>query len=516
MRARVVLAVALAALGLLSLPSPPLAQSPAVRREVRVGLGGVPAGLEPVTALDGAPALVARNVLDTLVAYREGTSEVEPALATRWSVSRDGLAWSFVLREGVRFHDGSPLTAHDAAASFQRHLAAATPPAPAAAPVWAALLRGVPGVVREVRAADARTVEFLLVQPYAPLLTVLAHPGLGIVRTVTMADGGTRLVGTGPFRVADTAPGRLVLEAVPGSWRGPPRASRVVLIDVPSEERAEAELDAQALDVWLPPGPPRRTEGAVSAPGLRVGFLAFQTARAPFARRPLRQAVAGAVDPALLALALDRAAVPLPTFLPPGVWGRREALPALGATRKTIAALLKDGGWRDDLRPTLLVGGDAGPVNLPRLAESLQAMLEAAGMTVQPRLEPAAAASQARDRGEYDLALAEATVVAGDPHFLLYPLSTAEGTGHDARARNYSFYRNPRLDDVLVRASQLAFRPERQRLYLRAQAMLAEEVPWIPLYVHLQWAVARPEVRGLRLHPTGYHRLAPLALEGPP
>jgi ABC-type transport system substrate-binding protein len=111
------------------------------------------------------------------------------------------------------------------------------------------------------------------------------------------------------------------------------------------------------------------------------------------------------------------------------------------------------------------------------------------------------------------MALAEATVVGGDPHLLLFPLSTSEGVKPGARVRNFSFYRNPRLDDVLIRASQLSFRPERQKLYARAQAALADELPWIPIYVRLVWAVARPELRGLRLHPTGFHRLDGLFLE---
>ena len=73
---------------------------------------------------------------------------------------------------------------------------------------------------------------------------------------------------------------------------------------------------------------------------------------------------------------------------------------------------------------------------------------------------------------------------------------------------NFSYYRDRHLDDVLIRASQLSFRPERQRLYQRAQAMLADELPWVPVYLRLQWALARPEVRGLRLHPTGFHRFS--------
>jgi ABC-type transport system substrate-binding protein len=109
--------------------------------------------------------------------------------------------------------------------------------------------------------------------------------------------------------------------------------------------------------------------------------------------------------------------------------------------------------------------------------------------------------------------LSEAVVTGGDPHFLLYPLSTSEGAEKGPRATNLSFYRSPRVDDVLIRASQLSSRSERQRLYQRAQAMLADDMPWIPLYVRLVWAVPRPEVRGLRLHPSGLHRLSTVWLE---
>src|SRR6267378_182884 len=87
------------------------------------------------------------------------------------------------------------------------------------------------------------------------------------------------------------------------------------------------------------------------------------------------------------------------------------------------------------------------------------------------------------------MVLLEVWVEAGDPHFLLYPLSSTEGASKGAGAVNMSFYRNRALDDLLVRASQVSFRPERQRLYARAQSIMAEEV------------------RNLRLHPSGNPRL---------
>lgn len=491
----------------------PIPPSPPARKNVRIGVVGLPPTLDPTAALEGAGPLIARQVFDTLVGYRESSTDVEAALALRWSVARDGLTWSFTLRDGARFHDGTPLTAKEAAASFERWLKPEGRPAGGGA-VWAALLRGVPGVVKDVRAADARTLQFVLTQPYAPLLTVLAHPGFGVTKPAIAADGSAVLIGSGPYRLAEIAPGRMVLDAAGPHWSGGARAERLTFVEVGSDEQAEAEIDARGLDVWFPPGPPRRTEGTLSIPGLRVGYLALQTEKAPFSKKKIRQAVAAALDPPLIGLALGRAAVPLLSFLPPGVWAAREGPPVIGGSRQTIAALLREGGGIPGKPATLLVPvGEPTPVNRAKLAESIQVMLQASEIGVQLRVEPADAARSASQAGAHDLLLGEALVAGGDPHFLLYPLSTSEGAEKGARASNLSFHRSPRLDDVLIRASQLSFRLERQRLYQRAQAMLADDVPWIPLYVRLLWAVARPEVRGLRLHPTGAHRLSTVWIE---
>lgn len=475
------------------------------RREVRIGVVGVPSALDPAAGLDGTLPLVARHVFDTLVTYREGSTDVDAGLATRWAVSRDGLTWSFTLRDNARFHDGTPVTAAEVAASFARHLRPEVEVPPGLA--WSALLRGNPGVVKDVRAADPRTVQIVLNQPYAPLLTVLAHPALGITRRATV-DGASRLIGSGPYRPVDASAGRLALEAVPGHWAGPSRTERLVFLEVSTDDHAEAEFDARSLDVWFPPAPPRRADWALSAPGLRVGYLAFQTEKEPFSRKRIRQAVATALDPSVIGVALERAAVPLQSFLPFGVWARREGGPILGGSREHVKKLLAEGGWPAGYKSTLVAVGNGGDLNVSKLAETLALTLGAADIPVTVRTESGPGARSSLQAGDYDIVLTEATVLGGDPHLFLFPLSTSEGVAKGPRAAlNFSFYRNPRLDDALIRASQLAFRTERQRLYQRAQAMLAEEMPWIPIYVRLQWAVVRPDVKGLRLHPTGLHRL---------
>lgn len=481
------------------------------RRDVRIGVPSVPGALDPATALSGTVPLIARNVFETLVAYREGSTDIEPALATRWTVSRDGLVWSFTIRDNAVFHDGTVLTAHEVLQSFERQLLPTAVAHPNPNAVWPALLRGMPGVVKELAAPDPRTFRMTLVQPYAPLLTVLAHPGFSVVRVSSGLDGQSRLVGSGTFRVAETGPGRLVLEAaavVPGR-----QIERLEFSEVASEDQADAALAAHALDLWFPAEPPKREDGALSVPSTRVGLLAIQTEREPFSRRKVRQALATAIDPALLAISLDRAAIPLQSFLPVGVWGRRDGAPLIGGDRDAVRKLLAAGAWPRGFTPKLLAAGEAGPLRGTKVAESLAASLSAVNVPLIVRVESAAKVRSLTQAGDYELALLEASVEGGDPHLVLYPLSASEGALRGPTATNVAFYRNQRLDDLLIRASQIAFRPERERLYARAQALLAEELPWIPLYVRLHWVVIRPEVGGLRLHPTGFHRLDRLTLE---
>ena len=90
-----------------------------------------PPSLDPASALEGPVPLVARQIFDTLLRYSDGGSDVEPALAVQWSVSRDGLVWTFRLREGVRFHDGTPLTSQHVVMTAWAADSIGTPDAPA-------------------------------------------------------------------------------------------------------------------------------------------------------------------------------------------------------------------------------------------------------------------------------------------------------------------------------------------------------------------------------------------------
>src|SRR5690606_14644814 len=191
------LAAAMSA-ALLALTAPAFAQTPP--NALVVGQIAEPKSLDPhaVTAVNDFRILV--NVYDGLTRYKDGTLEVEPALAESWEISEDGKTYTFKLRSGVTFHDGSPFNAEAVKFNFDRMLDKEHPyhdtgPFP---------LAFFFSSVEEVIAVDDLTVEFRLSEPYAPFLSNLAYPTGLIVSPASVEqygkDFGRNPSGTGAFK----------------------------------------------------------------------------------------------------------------------------------------------------------------------------------------------------------------------------------------------------------------------------------------------------------------------------
>jgi peptide/nickel transport system substrate-binding protein len=478
--------------------------------DLHVGVPRVPPSLDPGTATAPAELMPMRLLYEGLVAFGD-KGDIEPALATAWVVSKDGLVWTFRVRPDVLLHDGPPLGVDDVVAALAGRISDAEPPE--STPTWLRPFRGANRLVREVRRGEGASVQIVLAQPYAPVLALLAHPGLA----VAVPRGAGSWSGTGPYRAVELAPDRLVLEAAP-AWRGePPQSARLTLHAVADDAAALGGLGPGGLlHAAVVAGPPAWAAlglQVVAAPTWRVGLLALRTDRGLTSRKAVRQSVALALDPALLQPALGRWAVPHAGWLPPGAWAARDAgsLPFdLPRARRLFAQVAP-------LDPTLtLLASDrvSGP-EAASIAEAIRTSLGAAGFRPQVRLEQPDAAGAAARQGSAELTLHEELLEVNDPDVFLRPLLATDGTTLGS-ATNVAFLRSPLIDGMLMRGSQLGFRPERFRLYQRLQALLAEEVPYVPLYVRLQWMVARPEVRGVRLDPMGLHRLERISLEPPP
>jgi peptide/nickel transport system substrate-binding protein len=194
---RAVLAGGAALALVLSAPDPAAAQTPP--GVLVVGQMAEPQALDPhaVTAVNDFRILM--NVYDGLVRYASGTLEVEPALATDWTISDDGTVYTFTLRDGVSFHDGSPFDAEAVVFNFERMLNEDHPyhdtgPFP---------LSFFFSAIESVEATGDMEVTFTLNAPYAPFLSNLAYPtGLIVSPAAVMehgADFGRNPSGTGPF-----------------------------------------------------------------------------------------------------------------------------------------------------------------------------------------------------------------------------------------------------------------------------------------------------------------------------
>ena len=187
------------------------------------------AGLDPASALEGPVPLVARQVFDTLLRYSDGGSDVEPGLAVQWSVSRDGLVWTFRLREGVPFHDGTPLTSQHVVDSLERLIRPGHPNAPAVNAAAPRLLRGVPGIVKEIRGArQANRAD----RARAAVRSAARRPRTSLpLDRAAVASGEARapLQGTGTVRRSSRSrPNASCWTRRPGHWAGGPRVGRLV------------------------------------------------------------------------------------------------------------------------------------------------------------------------------------------------------------------------------------------------------------------------------------------------
>jgi peptide/nickel transport system substrate-binding protein len=478
--------------------------------EMHVGAPRVPTTLDPSDATTPAELMAMRLLYEGLVTFGE-KGDIEPALATAWTVSRDGLVWTFRLRPDVPLHDGAALAVDDVVAALATRISADEPPD--GTPSWMRPFRGAARVVREVRRGEGASLQIVLGQPYAPLLALLAHPGLAVA---VQRPGGPR-VGTGPYRAVELTPDRLVLEAAPG-WRGDrPQSARLTLHTVTDDAAALAALGPggplHAALVGAPPAWAAVGLQVVSGPTWRVGLLALRTDRGLTSRKTVRQAVALALDPALLRPALGRWASPHGGWLPPGAWAAKDPGPLPFDPARARRLLAQVGPVDPGL--TLLASDQVSGPEAAAIADAVRASLGAAGFKVQVRLEAPDAADAAARQGTTELTLHEEPVEVNDPDVFLRRLLATDGAT-PGTATNVAFLRSPLIDGMLVRAGQLGFRPERFRIYQRLQALLAEEVPYVPLYVRLQWMVARPDVRGIQLDPGGLHRLERVWVEPPP
>ena len=460
-----------------------------------VGLLADPVSLDPHRATDSTAAAVLVNVCESLVRYRPGDDEPRARLATTWA-TRDAKEWTFSLRTGVRFHDGTAFDA-DAVVDNLESLRKE---------------RAFPG--RAMR-LGTHTVAITLERADAALLATLAQPFYCMQSPRELARPAPRSpVGTGPFRLAGARPGLVELAADPGYWGGRPIAGALQYrryaspaalaqallrgeVDITSSLDPEAAAGLGAADRLVIQ---RRT-------GLDVVYLALNHQRAPFSDVRVRQALARSIDrPGLVRDVLQGHGQPAHNPLPPSLPGYSLRTRQLGLDREAAHRLLASAGLHDGFATTLLAVDSPRPY-LPHpmaLADRLRSELAQVHVRARSLTAPSWAAYLERiTRGDFDMAVLGWQADSLDPNDFLSALLASEAIGSTNRSR----YSSPEMDALLKRGRRSSTLPERLAIYGDVQALFQRDMPWVPLY-HLETlTVHQKALRGVLIDPTGVARL---------
>lgn len=271
-------------------------------------------GLNPGDYTGNETLRLGEQLYDTLVRPKVDGSGLEPGLATEWTVSDDGLTYTFTLRDGVTFHDGTPMTAADVVFSIEQARTGE---------IWGSQY----AAIDTVTSPDASTIVVSLSKVDTDILNVLGFTPSGVIP----ADYGGQTkeafyaapIGTGPFSFVSWSPGtEVVLDANPDWWGGAPKVDRVVYRIVADDNARVLQLENGELDiVELLPLTAVDTLTSATAyfadPSARTDLISLNSAAAPTDDANLREAINLVIDrDEIVAGALNGHGSPASTLLP--------------------------------------------------------------------------------------------------------------------------------------------------------------------------------------------------------
>ena len=473
--------------------------APVTGSTLTLALFADPVSLDPHRSNDGPSNMMWHQIFNTLV-DRDEKGNIIPALATKWQRIGDR-TWRFDLRQGVKFHDGTEMTAEDVKFSLERLINPATR-SPAAF-----LLT----VLDRVDVESRYQVRLILKNPFAPLLFHLMHKPTSIVPAAAVRasadEFARRPIGTGPYKFASYTRGdRLELTRNADYWGGAPKLERIVVRIVPDASTAIAELESGGVaGVFnVPPHEVARLQRNRSlavqvVPSHRITALVLNVDRPPFNDRRVRQAASYAIDrKATLTAAEAGLGVVASSALSPLIFGHNDKLAPYPRDIAKARQLLSEAGHPNGLKTEMLVW------NLPatiKLAEVTQAQLREAGIDVSLKVTEFGAALREQYAANFTISTMLWGTVTLDGDYSLYALFHSDSIGP---AGNWGRYSNPEVDRLVATGRTNGNPVVRRQAYLRAQELIAVDAPWIFLYHPSAVFALRSEIKDVSIPPQGY------------
>jgi peptide/nickel transport system substrate-binding protein len=487
------------------------------------GKGGDAVSLDPATVTDGESFIVTEQIYETLVEYAKDSMEIKPGLAEKWDISPDGLKYTFHLREGVKFHDGTDFNADAVVKNFQRW---AKSKDEAKFAYYASMFGGFEGdeghVIKEVKAVDDKTVEFTLARPQAPFLKNLAMSPFAIASpaAIDKGDFGKNPVGTGPFKFKSWKTGDTI-EIVKNDkyWNKElPKLDGVTFKVIKDNSARLNALIKGEIDLMdgLNPSDMSKVKAdsklqLFERPSMNVGYLGFNVEKAPFNKKEVRQAINHLVNKEeIIKNFYEGTAEPAKNPMPPSIAGYDDSIQDYQYDVEKAKELLKKAGLEKGFKMDLW----AMPVPRPympngqKVAEALQASFKQVGIEAKIVTFEWGTYLEKVQAGEAPMFMLGWTGDNGDADNFLYTLLDKDAIG----SNNYSRYSNEEAHKLLIEAQTTADEAKRNELYQKAQKIIHEDAPWVPLVHSKPQLAGSKNIKGFVPHPKGTQSFADVSL----
>jgi peptide/nickel transport system substrate-binding protein len=497
--------------------------------QIVIGLQAEPVTLDVAQLSDYNSSRTAMPMFEGLVRFADGSTDLEPGLAERWEVSDDGLEYTFHLRPGVTFHDGTPVNAEAVRFSFERQLDPAHPYHDTGTFPYAEFTLGN---IAAIDVQDELTVRLTLRETFAPFLSNLAmHAAALVSPTAVMATGADfseNPVGAGPYRFVSWRRGvEVVLERNPDYWRVTPQVERLIYRPIVEDQARLAALEAGEIDlaVNLPPDDlPRLRRDARFAfaeqAGMHTWYIVFNVTKEPFGDARVRQAVAHAIDrQAIVDAVLGGTGVLADNFLPPVVWSYTDDVPTYAYDPERARELLAEAGYPDGFEVEFWVPASGSGMQQPvAMGTVIQDYLARVGVraTIQQfewgtYLDRVIVPFESADTVP---AMFQLSWIGdnGDPDNFLYILLS--GDQFPPFGFNLGYYANPEVDAILREARTTVDHDARVELYQQAQRLIMADMPVVPVDHETQIVIHRSGIQGFVPHPTGVFRFENVEVTG--
>jgi peptide/nickel transport system substrate-binding protein len=482
--------------------------------------GADSSSLDPAAIWDDEVGRVTCQIFETLVSLQGETTLVGPGLATDWWVSDDHLTWTFKLRQGVKFHDGTDFNADAVVFNFERWWDKDNPYHKGS--VFEAFsytfggFKGEEGcVLTDIKKVDDFTVQFSFNQHFSPFLSILTEWPFEIssptaIKSQGPENYGTNAsnppVGTGPFKFSDwVKDDKIILVRNPDYWGEKAKVDQLIFRVIP--DNAARYLALKTGEIQGMEG--ANKEDAIAAkqesglqvllrPPLNVGTVMFNLEMPPFNDIRVRKAIAMAIDKESLVKAfIGDFGLVANQMLPPSVWGYNKDLKDYPYDPEAAKALLKE--VAPDGLPPIDFWYMPNPRNYipdPKgMAEAIAADLSKIGLTVNLKTEDWTSYLNDWTEGKLPMFLAGWTGDNGDPDNFLYFAFGMKGT-------EGGFYENPEVFKLINDARVETDIRKREKLYKQAALLIHEDCPRVFLCYVMAPILLSNKVQGYVVNPT--------------